>query len=271
MFDLFNSLAGIHVSKLKGLYRCGIVHNNERELRRANMHEGFAISWILSGKGSFTTNDKVYELGSGNVCIRYPNLQYTLELFGGMTHRRCYLLLPKSFYDILISFAPSTTSLPPVLHIPYDLELVKEFYKLSQLLNNTSDIELYKIFPNIYTLVLKLLNINISDNDSNVALTKAKKLLGDVDYFDYSLSEIASKCNIAYNTFRTHFTNTYNISPGQYRINVKIDKAIYYLTLGKSVGETSMLLRYVDIYTFSKQFKKQVGVSPQQFIKNNLF
>ena len=48
---------------------------------------------------------------------------------------------------------------------------------------------------------------------------------------------------------------------------VRVERAKAFLAKGHSVGDTAILCGYSDSFTFSKMFKKQVGLSPADWKK----
>ena len=78
--------------------------------------------------------------------------------------------------------------------------------------------------------------------------------------------EIAVLCGMGYEALRKRFRNVFGCSLEQYRIQLRINAAkSMILDQNMSVKEISAELGYCDPYAFSKQFKQQVGVSPQKF------
>lgn len=60
-----------------------------------------------------------YELHPNCLCLRRPGREYHLEFSARTEHHRCFLHLPTSLYDFLISMHPRINSLPPVIEAPY--------------------------------------------------------------------------------------------------------------------------------------------------------
>jgi AraC-like DNA-binding protein len=82
------------------------------------------------------------------------------------------------------------------------------------------------------------------------------------------LEEIAESLGISYSLFRREFRRKCGISPGQYRLELKLAKAkeLLYST-NMSIAEISARLNFECIGQFSTFFKKKVGVPPLEFRK----
>lgn len=83
-----------------------------------------------------------------------------------------------------------------------------------------------------------------------------------------SVEEIAARLNVGYSWFRKVFSKYTGMSPGQYLIQLKIDKARQLLSqTGKSVKEVAFELNFSSGYYFSTLFKKKTGMSPESYRK----
>ncbi len=66
--------------------------------------------------------------------------------------------------------------------------------------------------------------------------------------------------------FNDLFKQHYNLTPNQYVIQKKISTAKTLLSsLSLSLGEIAELSGFSDRYYFSKQFKKETGITPSQY------
>ena len=88
---------------------------------------------------------------------------------------------------------------------------------------------------------------------------------------EISVAEIAKICNISEVYFRKLFKEYSGMSPGEYRITMKIEKAKKYLEYDNlNVNEISSLLGYSDVSYFCKQFKSRTGLTPLEYRENTL-
>lgn len=81
-----------------------------------------------------------------------------------------------------------------------------------------------------------------------------------------SVEEIAAKLNVGYSWFRKVFAKYTGMSPGQYMIQLKIDKARQLLIqTNKSVKEIAFECNFSSGHYFSTLFKKKTGMSPESY------
>jgi len=81
-----------------------------------------------------------------------------------------------------------------------------------------------------------------------------------------SLQQLADLCSVSLSYFKKLFFKKFGMPPSKYIIQLKINYACDLLRTDiYSVTEISEMCGYADIYFFSHQFKKYVGVPPQDF------
>jgi AraC-like DNA-binding protein len=80
-----------------------------------------------------------------------------------------------------------------------------------------------------------------------------------------TIAEVASKVGFSIPYFCTLFADYMGINPGDYIINLRLERAKEYLThTNLSIKDVSSLLGYNPSY-FSRLFKKRVGMGPAQY------
>lgn len=101
----------------------------------------------------------------------------------------------------------------------------------------------------------------------NTAFEKAKLLLKKEE--DIPISQIARECSVSESGLRKIFSDKIKISPTQFRLKEKFNKAKYLLeATDMSIGEISDKLNFYDAAYFCKLFRKQTGLSPKQYRQN---
>ncbi len=79
------------------------------------------------------------------------------------------------------------------------------------------------------------------------------------------VEDIANNLNINRRYLSRIFKDKKGVTIQQYIINFKMKKACEFLKRGFKVNESSAMVGYDDTFTFSKIFKKYIGVSPTEY------
>ncbi len=120
-----------------------------------------------------------------------------------------------------------------------------------------------------YSVILRLLSESVG---RYVPKGKEKRLLPVIEYIsnNYNMEikndDLAKLTGLSTVYFRKLFTEVYGISPISYVKNIRIKKAKEMLRSDYSgITDIALSLGYSNIYDFSRDFKKHVGVSPSKF------
>lgn len=102
---------------------------------------------------------------------------------------------------------------------------------------------------------------------SDKILNKAINLLRN--NFDFSISQIAHECSVSESGLRKIFNDKIGISPSQFRLKEKFNKAKYLLeSTNLSVSEISDKLNFYDSAYFCKLFRQHTHLTPKQYRQN---
>lgn len=103
-------------------------------------------------------------------------------------------------------------------------------------------------------------------NEKFAILKEAEKYIGEnISNPKLSIEDLASVSNVSPVYFRRLFKEKYGYSPYQYIENVRMNKAKELLTDEANIQSISEQCGYASIYSFSRAFKKSVGISPKAF------
>ena len=81
-----------------------------------------------------------------------------------------------------------------------------------------------------------------------------------------TLDQVARRLGLSYESFRKDFRARMGLSPGDYRIRRRMDRARELLVASReSIKEIAYELGYPNASVFSLQFKREVGLSPEHY------
>lgn len=247
------------------LCTCGVGHRVGTKFITNNpANKDVILTWFLQGKGRYIEGGKEYPLTDYCVCLRNTGCPFTLEIMDD-TCPRLFFAIPFELYQLLNILIPELKEMPPIWEHRFSQDTFDAFFDIYDQLKRTASAEFYRLIPQVVHYILLI--TGIQQRRDRFPLEKGKRYLEDNQ--SLTLEEIAEKCGMSYPNFRRQFAKIYGISPGQYRIQKRIDRAIRWLKCGISVTETAELLGYPDVYTFSHQFNAVVGFPPSKFKEEN--
>ena len=152
--------------------------------------------------------------------------------------------------------------------IPDANHLREYFHKMSEISESgtRSYAELHSIF---YKIISSLSEGEKHNNIKNFpAIKKGIDYLENDTSLSLSVLEIAKMCNVSQNYFCRLFKAYSGMTPQEYILNTKIEKAKVLLNeTSLSVYEVSLQCGFQDSSYFCRLFKKKTGVSPKIFKK----
>jgi AraC-like DNA-binding protein len=101
------------------------------------------------------------------------------------------------------------------------------------------------------------------------SLLAAQSYIDEYAMEQLSLDQISMQAHISKYHFIRVFKHIFGISPYQYQKRKRLERARQELMQGRSVSDTSILIGYPDISSFSKAFKQIFGQAPNHYIKSN--
>lgn len=108
------------------------------------------------------------------------------------------------------------------------------------------------------------------ENIVEIIVNKARILLRQKIDEDVAMEAVAKELNVSYSWLRKMFKTYTGMAPGQYLIQLKIEKAKMLLANpSKSIKEIAYDLHFESCFYFSKLFKEKTGFSPETFRKRN--
>lgn len=236
------------------------------------VRNNYLIHHVVSGKGTYIVNDRVYNISKGDTFIIYPNTvvsycadekdpwEYYWVGFGGVDVK---MLIEKTDFS----------SENCVIHINREKDL-KEI-----LLNiyNASGVEFFrhiKMIGYLYQFISILIEESKNKiEEIDISQTYTRKV---IDYIsenynkDINITDIASHIGISRSHLYKIFVKQLSMSPKKYLDNFRIIQAKELLEkTNYTINEVANMVGYSDQLHFSKAFKKNTMKSPRQY-KNEI-
>lgn len=233
----------------------------------------YQVIYIARGEGNFesssVTERKVEE---GSVIILFPGEWHRFKPKPASGWDEYWVGFKGAVIDNIIKknfFQPEKA----LLHVGFKQEII---VLLTEIMEQTKKERsgyqplvsgaLLHLLGHIYSLTKQ----KIFENQDLVEITvnKAMVLLRTKIDEHVPMQELANELQVSYAWLRKMFKLYTGIAPGQYFIQLKIEKAKMLLSdPTKSVKEISYELNFESAFYFSKLFKEKTGSSPDQYKK----
>lgn len=218
----------------------------------------FGIMLLLNGQIDFVFGDDCVSAEAGDLIFLPKHSHYEAVFHRETTYA----------YDYLVNFDTTTEFCHE--NIPVKLlgnttyicsDYLKQIARESFAVNSSALRKkglLYLLFDAIISLQEK------EDSALRAIIDKAQTLLKN-DY-EISISEIAHSCCTSESNLRRLFCQYVGMSPAKYRMQMKLNHAMYLLDLSDlSINEIAASLNFYDTAYFCKTFRAHTGMSPRQY------
>lgn len=225
-----------------------------------NPRQDYGLLLLISGEVKFTSKEQTMTVKKGDV-VYLPKNSFYEAIFEDKAD------------DYLINFdieakEKSVCSSAPMLLLrnasascfKYFFELVEEnFVEKKNSLRSRG--RFYLLWDSIANHAFEFSSIDAR------TVERAKDMLYGAE--ELSISEIALKCGISESGLRRKFKEIVGVSPREYRMSMKLNRAKYLLeSTDMSVSDISDSLNFYDSAYFCKTFKSHTGVTPMEYSKN---
>lgn len=144
------------------------------------------------------------------------------------------------------------------------IQIANENKKGAEILLDTS------IFHILGIINYKTLNYNDREAPIVEKINTAKEILRNDVEAKISPEDIAHQLEISYSLFRREFRNFVGVSPSQYQMDIRLQRAQELLvTTNQSIAHIAEVLGFTDTAQFSTFFRKRQNITPREYRKKN--
>lgn len=232
----------------------------------------YQIIYITKGKGIFESDScSQTEVKAGTIIILFPGERHRYKPNGETGWDEYWIGVKGEIMDNLAKksfFKPDN----PCLYIGFNettfdifnciIEKTKQEGPGYQPLISGAALHLLGSFHSI------IKQNSVESEDKEVIINKARLLFRSNIAEDFSPEIAAEQLQVGYSWFRKVFKTHTGLSPGQYYIQLKIERAKSLLNdPGIPIKQISSDLRFDSYFYFSKLFKKRTGLTPSEYRK----
>ena len=208
----------------------------------------------------------MHELKPGTIILRFPNEQFSI--YRSNDYVEFSIALPSEFGTLIKNYYTKTIH---ILEFELTKQLLAYFKYLFDLSRSNSNEKLLNSAFEMFKFIIGICSDKkhekyLPDNNfSEQSCDLLKKSINSTSPGIYT----AQKMGIGYESFRKKFKQIMNLSPKQYIMQLKFEKAANMILNDYSIKETAFELGYSEIPAFSRQFKKYHNNSPSEYRQKN--
>lgn len=234
----------------------------------------YQLIYVTKGRGSFRSSSaKPSDIKAGNLLLLFPNEWHTYYPQKDMGWDTYWLGFYGSYPDHLIS-CHFFQKKHPILEIGFNEEIAGLFGQAIELVKQeksgfqqaVSGIVMH-LLGEIYYITKNNL---FEDKEIVKKIEEARMIMREHPEGSVCLEDIAADLNMSYSWFRKMFKQYTGLSPAQYQLQIKLQKAkALLISTSKSVKEIAYLLDFESPNYFTSFFKDKTGSTPLEFRKNS--
>ncbi len=235
-----------------------------------HVHEDFTIGLIQNGSMDAFVDGEKKSLNSSTIVSVNPDETHACQTFYHKDYTLYSIYLKPNFFKELVdeNFYSSEAYFKEGAY--FDKELSSRFLKIlnfseNQYLSNL-DFEC-ELIDSIKSLVARNVKFAIDKSSSNhdSMIKKAKEYMSDNYHLDLTLDDISSALDVSkYHFLRTFKDKTF-ISPHNFLMLKRIEKAKELLQKGETLSNTAYICGFNDQSHLNKRFKAIMGLTPGSY------
>jgi len=231
---------------------------------------GYYIVFITKGEGVLeSAKTKACEMKAGTCFLLFPGIWHRYKPHPHSGWEEYWVGFNGKSIDELMKtgiFKPES----PCIETGLNEELLQLFHHLLDIVK-TGKIGYRQVIPGIVLQILGLLNAvsnfqNDTGNRNERIVSKAKFLLQESIESPVSLEDIAKELPMGYSNFRKVFKEVTGLSPNQYQLDLRLEKAKNLLTTSNlTIKEVACQTGFKSIFYFSRMFRQKNNITAKEY------
>lgn len=214
------------------------------------------LHYVVSGKGIFRKDGQEHRIRPGDIFVIPPFLETYYEADAADPWKYIWVGF-LSDIELPASFAE------PVIRLPGVGGIFESMRRCQTMQNGKSAFLASRIWE-MLSLIME------ADKQESSYVEQALHCMNAEYMTDLSVAQLAGRLNLDRCYFSTLFKNQVGVSPSQYLVNLRLEKAAELMLFhNQTPSVAAVSVGYTDIYNFSKMFKKKFGCAPRRYIQNN--
>lgn len=252
---------------------------------RFHQHEAIQISFIVSGEGELLVGDRIRRYQRGDAFVIGPYLPHLFKSDASISDKSemITVFFSRSDLDRLLEFEElsQVESLLSEMDLGIALDSNQdEVGSLISQIETASSLNRLSLFFALLELISESKRSVLSSNLRRKMLSENEgmRMQAVMNFTLESLSnpikleEVAERANMSVNAFCRYFKQRTNKSYFQFLIEIRVEQACTLLTnkVDLSISEVAELSGFQNLSNFNRRFKKEKGIPPSQFRRENM-
>ena len=230
----------------------------------------YTFVYITTGRGVFdSTPSGIVNVEAGSVFLVFPNVWHRYRPAKETGWDEYWVECEGELLDAAVQRSGMVPT-APVMRVGHDDALLRCFLNIADTIKQENPgfeaiiaMRSVEIVARIRSLMKLSSSSGVTSPERLVRQAQVRMrecLAGPIDF-----DQLASDLGMSYSTFRRTFKAETGRPPGDYFIEMKMNRAKQLLLADKSIQETADLLGFDSVYYFSRLFKSRTGSSPSAF------
>ncbi len=234
--------------------------------RRINEYQ---MVYIPVGRGSLEMNGQAYAVESGSLFLLFPDVRHAYHPDPVTGWTEFWVGFRGLQVDAMLANGIISSD-KPFYQLGHQARLISGFQTIFEQVKLQSPLYQFRVCAEILRLLAETLSIerlSIQPTRSQKIVERAKSFIEENISSVFDLNGLATEAHLSLPNLNEVFKSYTGMTPYQYCIHAKINRAKEILASGEtSVKSISLQLGFDDPYYFSRLFKKKTGVSPSQWM-----
>ncbi len=229
--------------------------------------DDYYLMYVIDGQLSVYINGSEHIAKKGNAVIFPP--KYAYKYSGNPPAHYLYAHFTGSYADGFLTEC-GFDNLPRIINNEYNAEMQNKFNKLIDTFIFSEPLSILRCATILQEIILDIVQTE-SDKSNNSPLEASLKHIHTCFANKIDIPYLAEMERLSNSRYIAVFKKLMGKSPNEYIIDLRLQLAKSLLVnTNMSIRQISERIGYTDQYFFSRLFKKHLGLSPQEYRKENL-
>lgn len=157
-------------------------------------------------------------------------------------------------------------SVGPVIAMPEGSTAERIFSALKATIDNRLTMDRFRVSVQIYDLLMHCFHMNSAVRSPDEAIWQAREYILSNWHRPFSQEELAHTVGLSREHVNRRFRELYEISPGQFTMRIRMERAHLLLKVSQcSIEDVALQCGYTSLSSFGRAFRAHYQMSPREY------